>query len=237
MEDRLRLLVELQEIDREVLSLKMSLSRLPEEAKKRAAALQEKKDKLAKSEQAYQSLILDNRELEGEVNALNMQIMRSQERMLDLRNQREFQAMKSQIASLKADLKHNEDLTLELMQQIEVMKAQLDKLRSEIAEEDAAIAGMMAQAERDKEAAKERMLNLKAERDKLVRKIETPDYDIYKRLMRPPDFIAVSPVTEFNLCSACNVQIEPQTLNRLYIGREMVFCSNCARILYLKERA
>jgi predicted nucleic acid-binding Zn-ribbon protein len=237
MDDRLRLLLELQEIDREVLSIKASLSRLPDEAKRRTAALQEKKDKLAKSEHTHRTLLLDSKELEGEVNALNSQIMRSQEKMFELRNQREYQAMKSQIASLKADLKHNEDLTLDIMQQVETIKTSVEKLREEIVEEERAIASLVAQADQDKDAAKGRMLELKDERDKLLRRVEPSDYDIYRRLMRPPDFVAVSTVTEFNLCSACNVQIEHQTLNRLYIGREMVFCSNCARILFLKDRS
>ncbi len=237
MEDRLRLLVELQEIDREVLAMRQRFSRLPEEAKKRSAVLEDKQEKLRKAEQTQTALKLDSRELEGEANALNSQITRSQDKVLELRNEREFRAMKTQIANLKADLKRNEDLQLEVMGQLDLIAADVDKLKTDIAFEQGQISSLNEQADREREEARDRMNELREEREKVLRRIDPADYESYKRLMRPPEFKAVAPVTEDGMCTACHVRMEPQALNMLYIGREMVCCSNCGRMLYLKDRA
>ena len=237
MNERLLLLVQLQELDREILAIKKNLSRLPEESKKRSLTLESKKERLAKLEQNYRALNLDNEELDLEIKALGSQISRSQEKLLEVRNQREYNAMKGMLASLKADIKHNEDTALDVMGKLEELKASVDSLKSEIAAEEADIEQINSQSTKDLDSARGRINELKDDREKLIALMDPQDYNIYRKSMRPPDFIAVSAVTNpGGLCSACNMQIEPQTLNRLYMGREMVFCSNCARLLYLPEK-
>ena len=122
------------------------------------------------------------------------------------------------------------------MQQLETQKNQIDKLTEETRLEEEKIAEMLKQSELEKENAKDRVLELREARTKLIRSVDAQDYELYRRLMRPPEFIAVSAVSDTGLCSACNVQIEPQLLNRLYIARDMVFCSNCARVFILEEQ-
>ena len=236
MLDRLSLLVELQQIDKEILTIKQNLSRLPVEAKRRSVKLDEKKARLESLTSNHKSLQVDNKELELEISALEASILRFQAKILELKSQRDYQAMKTQIASHKADLKRTEDQSLKLMQQLDTLKEQIDKLAEEVGKETEDINGMLKQSEQEKEAARGRVLELKDERNKLVRKIDPQDYEMYRRLMRPPNFIAVSAVSDTGLCTACNVQIEPQLLNRLYIGRDLVFCSNCARLLFLKSK-
>ncbi len=237
MNERLLQFVQLQELDREILAIKKNLSRLPEEAKKRSDALSSKRDRLTKLEQNYKSLQLDNSEIELEIKALGSQITRYSEKMLEVRNQREFNAMKGTISSAKADLKHNEDLALDMITKLEELKNQLDSLRAEIAVEEKEIEHLNSQSAKEHDSARGRVTELKDERERMIAKMDPQDYALYKRMMRPPDFIAVSAVgNPSGLCTACNMQIEPQTLNRLYMGRELVFCSNCARLLYLPER-
>jgi len=236
MKERLRNLVSLQEIDSEIIAIKRKVSRLPEELKRRNEALEEKRSRLQIQLHNLTTVQLDNKELEIEISGLNASVTRNQERLLEVKNQREYQAVKNQLASLKADLKHSEDAALEIMEQMEKVKETAEKHREEIAAEEALIAEMKVRSEDEIASVKNRIDGLKRERELIVPLIDPQDYEYYKKLMRPPDYIALAPVKATGgLCSACNVQIEFQTMNRLYIGKEMILCSNCTRILYLPE--
>ncbi len=237
MQERLRLLVKLQEIDREIIGIKKTLSRLPEEARKRSGALEKKKEKLARLEQNYNALSVDSRELDLEMKALEAQINRSQEKLLEVKTQREYNAMRTQIASLKADLRRNEDSALQLMERLEAMEKEISALRAEVEQEESLIRELEEKAADEREAARGHVAELRKKREELVAAIDPEDYNLYRKHMRPPVYMALSPVVEeagsSALCSACNAVVEPQTLNRLYIGHEFVFCSNCGRLLYL----
>ena len=232
---RLRLLVALQEIDQEILEIKQELARIPEEAARREAALDTKREKLEKLELSAKSLHIDNKELELEIAALDSSVNRSQQKLLEVPDQKSYNALRNQIATNKADQKHKEDLSLELMEKLETVQEQIRKLKEEVATEQEIIEHLRQQSKDQREQARDKVAELKDERRKLVDKIDPEDYHLYRKLMRPPEFVAITELTGQGLCKTCNVQVEPQVLNRLYIGREMVFCSNCGRVLYLHE--
>ncbi|MDZ7815847.1 MAG: hypothetical protein U5N86_07545 [Planctomycetota bacterium] len=121
------------------------------------------------------------------------------------------------------------------MEKLETVEEQIRKLKEEIQSEQEIIQGLRQQGKEQREQARDKVAELKDERWKLVDKLDPEDYHLYRKLMRPPEFVAITELTGQGLCKTCNVQVEPQVLNRLYIGREMVFCSNCGRVLYLQE--
>ncbi|MDZ7815846.1 MAG: hypothetical protein U5N86_07540 [Planctomycetota bacterium] len=96
---RLRLLVALQEIDQEILEIKQELARIPAEADRREVAVEAKREKLEKLEQSAKSLKLDNKELELDIAALDSTVNRSQQKLLEVNDQRSYNALRNQIAT------------------------------------------------------------------------------------------------------------------------------------------
>ena len=55
---------------------------------------------------------------------------------------------------------------------------------------------------------------------------------IYQRLLKAKDNIAVSKVSA-GTCSVCHVKFPLSTEKELMLGKEIVFCDNCGRILVI----
>ena len=55
---------------------------------------------------------------------------------------------------------------------------------------------------------------------------------IYQRLLKSKDNIAVSKVSA-GTCSVCHVKFPLSTEKELMLGKEIVFCDNCGRILVI----
>lgn len=77
-------------------------------------------------------------------------------------------------------------------------------------------------------------VQLKAQRDELVKGADSEIFGIYERLLRNKKSRVVVPI-ENRSCSGCHIMLTAQDENMVRKGERLVFCEHCSRILFWSE--
>jgi uncharacterized protein len=144
---------------------------------------------------------------------------------------KELGALERKIDELKRKSDRLEDDLLGLMEQIET-------LREEVAKQERLVASgtkVYEQTRADYEAARTKlegkMKTLLAKRQELVPQIDAALLKEYEALRAKLEGVAVSGV-DGNMCKTCKTALPQSTLTQLKMGKTVVRCQNCRRILY-----
>ncbi|UCD86735.1 MAG: hypothetical protein JSV01_02865 [Desulfobacterales bacterium] len=127
-----------------------------------------------------------------------------------------------------------EEEALELMTEVDDCRARLKRLREGVATKEQELAKLEVQvARRDKEL-EGIVAQKKGERDKVAGGIDAESLAAYERVLRCRGWPALVPARDGS-CGGCFMSVTGQTLNLLLLGKELVFCQSCSRILYVEE--
>jgi predicted nucleic acid-binding Zn-ribbon protein len=77
-------------------------------------------------------------------------------------------------------------------------------------------------------------VQLKQQRDEMIKGAEPELFGIYERLLRNKKSRVVVPI-ENRSCSGCHIMLTAQDENMVRKGERIVFCEHCSRILYWSE--
>lgn len=139
--------------------------------------------------------------------------------------------MLKEIAKTEDDIRHIEDVELDLMERLEklqpVLKEEQARLREVTAKGEAEKADLQKRAT----LIQEELRQLAAERQQLVAAIDADVLSRYERLLRSKGDFAIVPIKHGN-CGGCHINIPPQVVHDARNGSELTSCSYCGRILY-----
>lgn len=239
-------LIPLQELDLEIHTLKVQRAEKP-----RQLASAEKKVAHAKEAQAavqaeIKALKLEASKSELTVKEFDAKIEKLQVQAMGARKNEEYQAFQKEISGLKADKSRVEDGLLDLMMQSDE-KVKLEKLRQEelkTAEDEHTAAKKKLEAEM---AVDDRQIEaLLAKRSGVVGTTEKEMIRVYERVLAAKDDgVALAGVSKYETiedtgkviywqCEACGVGLNMQDVNLLMMGKDLQFCRNCSRVMYLR---
>jgi uncharacterized protein len=229
--EQLRYLVQLQHLQNK----KAQLLRTRDETPKRIAEI-EKEYQQYEAEYLLKKAELDHskklhRTLEQSVVDLESKINRSKQRMNEVKNNKEYQAMLKEIEDLKREVRQKEDQMLELMETI-------DSLSSGLQQQEIRLIECRRKMEADKEEltnqsdqVNEQLTHL----DELQQRVrERLDSALLRRcdsLMQRHAGIAVAAV-EGGVCQVCHMGIPPQKFIELQRDERIFQCPHCQRFVY-----
>ena len=147
-------------------------------------------------------------------------------------NVRELQALKNEDDQLEKDINELNNYANKFLSKLSLMEENLDKITQEVDILKEIWNKNFPELEKRSEdleiSIKENMSN----RDILFNSIPDDLSMIYQRLLKAKDNIAVSKVSA-GTCSVCHVKFPLSTEKELMLGKEIVFCDNCGRILVI----
>jgi len=240
-------LIPLQELDLQIHKLKVQRSEKPRQLASAEKKVAHAKDNLAAVQGEIKALKLEASKRELSVKEFDGKIEKIQQQAMSARKNEEYQAFQKEISGLKADKSRVEDGLLDLMMQSDE-KAKLEKLRHEEvkqAEDEYGVAKKKLEAEMavdDREI--EAML---AKRQGVVGATEKEIIRVYERVLAAKDDgVALAGVGKYETiedegkvvywqCEACGVGLNMQDVNLLMMGRDLQFCRNCSRVMYLRS--
>lgn len=171
------------------------------------------------------------RQYETEVEDGIERIKKSKNRLLSIKNNKEYQAVLKEIDEIDRLVKDKEDKILGCMEERE-------KLQQSFEEKTKDLSIIRKQVEKEVEAiqteldhAREKILEEEKERADMARDVDSEILNIYERLRIRKGGIVVSQVINAT-CSGCNMNIPPQMYNELQRRDALKFCPNCERIIY-----
>jgi uncharacterized protein len=228
---QLELLWELQKIDLGLKSIQEEKDRYPKEMKKLDEKQKVEKDRIEKEKEKIESLEKARRQKEGQLNLEQEKIKRAEAKMFEVKTNKEYQALLSEIDAVKEANGRMEEEILRVMDEIDELKRDLSKR-----EKDAGATLEKIEAERKKlqqqmahdEKAWEKQME---RREVLSKQIETKLVKLYDTLKEKRQGVGVVGV-KHETCQGCFVNVPPQLFIEVQKNNALVRCPHCNRILY-----
>ena len=162
-------------------------------------------------------------------------IKRSQLKLLEIKTNKEYQALLKEIEMGKEHNSQREEEIIRMLDEIDRLKVDYAgmvesarKEKREIEEEQAKIREQMAITE-------QHITQWQRGREKTVGELDPELVKRYTTLKERRNGIAVVLVKDEG-CQGCFVNIPPQLYNEVQKNKEIIVCPNCQRILYWEER-
>ena len=229
-------LLDLQTIDGRLHELSVQIERLRNQQRQIQERITAEKSSVTRLREQLSELEHDSRMKNLEVDELDMNIRRYQERLdKGIISFKEMEDLRTKIDSERGRISKMEDEALVLMDTIEASRHDLERtsiessakagqLQSQIADIDAQISEIQAQVVG---LTEERPILCAAIPAYLIKQYDT----LYQRSAEP-----VAPVKN-GTCAGCKLKLSGSTIERARGGLEIVTCEHCSRILYIDEFA
>jgi len=224
---------EIHRIHRQLTDLRSRLDRGPRQVRAAEAHLEGLQARTSTAKQALKQtrMAADDKQL---------QLRQREDRIKDLQGKlnscssnREYQALKEQIA---ADEQANSVLSDEILEALE----KIDELQASVGESEEALLQESTEVETLGKKVAEDQAILQSELERITADLHQAEASLpaeirpdYERMARARGEEALAQV-ESEMCTGCFQRLSPQTINVLLLGRA-VFCSSCGALLYLPE--
>ena len=189
------------------------------------------KERIQKEREKIESLEKERRRKEGNLNLEQEKIKRAEGRMFEVKTNKEYQALLSEIEAIKEVNSREEEEILQVMDEIDELKKDLSRREKEMAitmekieAEKRKIQEGMAQGDSVWKKQLER-------REVLSKQIESKLFKLYNTLKEKRRGIGVVSVKQ-ETCQGCFVNVPPQMFIEVQKNNSLIRCPNCNRILY-----
>lgn len=189
---------------------------------------------LTDGDQQIQGLKLSRRQYEQDIASLQSQIKKSNEKIANIKSNKEYEAVLKEIDTLKKDTTLQENKVLEILLKIETLEEEHDKSKAILDQKKLAL-------QKDQKLIQLEMQTLDNEIDILLKERKVLRHEIDPLLLKKYDSlrehkggIAITPVIK-GVCQVCRMGIPPQKFNELLAGKELMSCPHCMRLMYLGE--
>jgi predicted nucleic acid-binding Zn-ribbon protein len=231
LQETLQLLIELQEIERKIKVLVEHKARAPKEI----AALKEK-EKGAEARLEEKKMILESAkklrlDLEREVDDLEGRKAKSKQRLLEVKSNKEYQAILKEIEDIEELVRGREDKIIEQMESADDLSRQIREHKLLVAEASKKLEEEGALLEKEAKEADSLIVSLEEQKEQLKPKIPSDLLKKYQFLRDKRAGVALAPV-KVGTCGVCHMSLPPQIFIDLQKNETMMNCPNCQRIIY-----
>ena len=230
MLEELKILVELQSVDGQLLALEKAKGDLPNRVLELQSQLEQLVEQQRQKTAALANTQSQRRSAEGALQMARERKKKYDEQLYSVKNNKEYDAVTAEIEMAVADIDQTETKILEAIEQEDLLKketAELDeKLKTLQAEYDEQQA-VLAQRERETRSMVEA---LQQQRNELAAKLRKPVLGAYQRILNGKDGLAVVEVMRGS-CGGCSTRIPPQRVMEIHEMNQIRYCESCGRIL------
>jgi uncharacterized protein len=221
-----------QDHDTKIKALQQELHSLPLEKKRVEQVIQERTTALEQIRQRAKETEVARKKLELDAGTRREQIGRYKTQQFQTRKNDEFQALSQEIARLENEISRIEDQEIDLMEQAEATSREIQSAEAKFKTEQAQSQQQLAALSRKGELLNKELEETTAARARAVDQVANRELlERYERLFVSKDSSAIVPV-EHEVCMGCHMKNTTTNVHRAKLGREVVYCEQCGRILY-----
>ncbi|MBI3047927.1 MAG: hypothetical protein HYY76_06410 [Acidobacteria bacterium] len=159
-------------------------------------------------------------------------VTKFKDQLVDVKTNREYQALQHEIATAQSELNAVEEKELERM-------LEADQIAIEIKQAEAAIAAQQKETEAEKAARARELATMQraldeaaTERAALLATTEPRLVALYEQVAKARKGIALCTATRDGACSVCHVRLRPAVFQQVRQNDTIIQCESCHRILY-----
>ncbi len=234
MKENLLLLIKLQECDSQLVKLSAKRKKLPEDIDKLDKEFSSFKEGIEKNKMKYNELKARHTESENKIKKLNDGMVKTKERMLEVKNNKEYQAMLKEIEIAESSRGDIETLIISILEE-------LDKLSILVKKDDETLKQSRNEYEQEKKIIEDDLNTIDADvvdwekkRIDLQKSVSDDLLARYEKIKKRNKGVCVISVWKA-VCNGCHMNIPPQLYNELQKSNELLSCPNCNRIIYFQD--
>ncbi|MDP8253049.1 MAG: C4-type zinc ribbon domain-containing protein [Candidatus Kaelpia aquatica] len=231
---QIELLKELQGYDLELRDLNFRKEDMPKKLQDFRFGLDQKKEDIDRVEEEVKDLQIKIKDKELELQTAEGGIQKFQQQLLQIKTNKEYKALLSEIEGKKADNSCIEDEILKLMDSMDEIGLSLNKEKDELKKLEGEFQQEEDKVKQDMAVVEQEIKSQKTERGKIAQKVDPETLSIYERLIESKDGLAIVPVID-GACGGCHLSLRPQTINEIKRADGIITCERCSRIFYLDE--
>ncbi|MFH1394841.1 MAG: C4-type zinc ribbon domain-containing protein [Candidatus Omnitrophota bacterium] len=227
-------LIEVQELDSEKFDLESQIEMYPSKIEELDQLLQSKKTHMLESEEELKKIQVLKGDKETEMMAKEEKIAKHKTDLYQIKSNKEYSALQQEIKSIEADVSLLEEEIINCFDKIEDVQKIKDEAKAVFETEAKKI-----EEEKNSIKEKEKQLavkisELEAKRKELISRVDPSILERYERILNSKGKLAIAKLSG-GFCGGCNMQLRPQVINDVKLQKDLVFCENCSRILYVEE--
>jgi len=234
IEEQIKLLVELQGLDTRIFKFEEDLESIPRKIAEMEDHFKEKSANLKSLEDGVKLLQVKRKEREGDLQAKEEAVKKFQSQMYQVKTNKEYTAFQEEIARAKADGSLIEEDIIKMFDQIDIENKKIAEEKDYLKKEESVLAEEKKKLNEEVARIKVELEGLKAQRTALAGKVDPTMLPKYERIVSSKGGLAVVPVAN-DSCQGCFRIMPPQVINEIRMKSALIFCENCARILYIDE--
>jgi predicted nucleic acid-binding Zn-ribbon protein len=226
----LQILISVARVDAALNDLRTELGHLP-------AAVREAERKLGNlesNEQAAASkleeLVKERRETETGVEDNGAKIAKYRNQLMEVKTNKEYQAMLHEIEHLEKDTDAKEERLLILMDELDQEEEQHRSLTGESGQEKSKLSQDKSAAEARMSAIEKEVAELEAQKPAMLKDLPAPMRSRYDRVLAKLKDFAVTHTVD-DVCQGCFTRIPPQVAVEVRQNERLVTCEGCGRLL------
>ena len=174
------------------------------------------------------------RDIEKELAMQQGRLSKFKGQLMEVKTNREYQAMQKEIETAQSEIRKQEDRLLERMLEFDEVTLHVKQAEQAYLDDQAANHAERAELAAQLSEAQAAIGRLADERAALAAQISPPILAIFDRVLKYRKLSAVAPVRG-GRCSVCQILIRPQTVNELRRNEIIFQCESCLRILYYED--
>jgi uncharacterized protein len=224
-------LLVVQDRDRKLKALRAELASLPEQRQRVEQAYAATEAALEQAKQRNRAIEVQRKKLELEVKSRQETVGRYRAQQMQTRKNEEFQALSHEIARAEQDIIDLEDREIELMEAADLLQNPIREAEEAFQRAKAQNVKQLSGLRAKEESIRTQIQELERELHTLTSGIDPDLMARYQRLFVTKDGSAVVPI-EHEVCMGCHMKNTTTLFHRAKLGRAVVNCEQCGRLLY-----
>ena len=229
-------LITLQRIEDTAAVTRARIEEIPAAVDALGARLEASTGKLALAKQSLDDSRRNRRELEKKLAAVQTRMDRFREQLMQVKTNKEYQAMQVEIASAEGGIRRLEDETLERMIEGDDLTAEVESASAGLAAEKNAVEAERAALELERDTLESRLGQMVDERALHVGTLALHLLSLFETVAGRRNGMVVVRARD-GRCSACQVRLRPQLFNDVRTNTRLIQCESCQRVLYYEQEA
>jgi predicted nucleic acid-binding Zn-ribbon protein len=234
LKKNLLLLIKLQECDSQLVSLSTKKIKLPEKIAKLDDEFNLFKNEIEQNKRKHDELKARHIESENKIKKINEGMVKTKERLLEVKNNKEYQAMLKEIEIAESS---RGDIETEIISILE----ELDKFSILVKKDEEILSQRRKEYEAEKKIIEADLNAIDADaaswgqkRADLRKDVSADILARYEKVKNRNSGVGVISVWK-EVCNGCHMNIPPQLYNELQKTTELLSCPNCNRIMYFQN--
>jgi hypothetical protein len=224
-------LIQLQQLDLQIDHARRRIDEIPQvqqglEAKlaDQQAAVAGIRDRLTASQTA-------RRDIEKEVAAIQGRLSKYKDQLMEVKTNKEYQAMQKEIVTAEEAVRSHEDHILDRMEEAEGLGRDLKAAEAELKRQQEEIVRERQTLHDEAQALERGAGEASAARAALARQLSPEALALFEHVSRQRKGLAVAEARNGH-CMVCHVRLRPQVFNEVRRNEALIQCDSCLRILY-----